>query len=72
MSTIQMQATAYVLAAISLGKGDIDVTLEVIEGMAGYESDRPGLSSTLRAVARLARRYIERERTALGAGAVRG
>lgn len=58
MNTIQMQATAHVLAAQILGKGDTQATLELIETMSQY-ADRPGVTATLQAVARLARRYAQ-------------
>jgi hypothetical protein len=59
---IDVQAQAFVLAALVVANGDANRAIGIIEAEANYQVDRPGLSATLRAVARLARRYVERER----------
>lgn len=60
---IDIQAQAHVLAAFVLADGDARKAIDIIEGFAGY-ADKPGLSYTLRAVARLARRYVETQNAA--------
>lgn len=67
---IEVQIQAYVLAVLALAGGDADKAIGLMGRLAGYEADTPMLSHTMRDVARLARGHVERERTALGAGAV--
>lgn len=60
MNTLQMQVTAHVLAAHVVANGDAAATIRLIEIESKLQADRPGLSYTLQAIARLARRYVEK------------
>lgn len=61
MNALQFDVQSHVLAALVLAGTDGKRAFEILEAEAGYLSDtKPGLSATLRTVARLARRHMKR------------
>jgi len=69
---VDIQAQAYVLAALALAGGDAEKAIGIIDAESRYQVDRPGLSAMLRSTARLARLYIQRERGTAAAAGGRG